>query len=827
MLHRRAFVGYAAAIVAALCVAPAASAVTYPQDYSAPNQAWNVLAPGEGGSNPPGVNSFSQIPLYDGLTPNFDTVTDASLPVYFKKNVFGLGGETPTSSFSPPGHPGVVIERDAQGVAHITGATRADSMYGVGFVSIQDRVLLMEQLRGPSRLAAIDAPGIDPFQILGAGRTFTPSAQTEAYLAAQVPLLQSLGPDGQQIIDDIDAYVAGINDARTLGGVPTPPWTRNDVIAIASLLAARFGRGGGDEARRAQFLSGLTDRLGKHRGRDVFDDLRGQNDKEAPVTIDKKFNLDGDGNNTSGNAIIDAGSLDTSGALAAATQANAQGQSSNALLIGSQLSASGHPLFVAGPQVGYGYPGLLFEYDVHGPGLNARGAAFPGSGPYVELGRGPDFSWSATSSGTDIIDQFVEKLCGDDTTYEFNRHCQPMTDFNAGTLGPGAGPPAGPVNFKETVHGPVIGYATVDGKRVAVSSKRSTRGREMVSSLGFKDFNSTVDSAKSFIDSASKIELSFNWFYGDKDNIAVFSSGRVPIRDHDVNMGLPIDGSGKHEWRGFVRAKDHPQVISPSSARIINWNNKPAPGWTAADNEWSYGSVHRVDLLNNAVSRETPPLTLGKLTNAMNYAATQDLRNVEDLPAIKRVLDTGPAPSVREQQMLDQLSAWRAQGSSRLDKSPQDGLIDAPGAAIMDQAWDGIADAVMGPVLGPQLGELASLESRSNNANSQGSSYGSGWYGYVDKDLRTLLGDHVGDKYKTRFCGAGNLAACRASLWQALKDAGDALQAANGGSSDPSQWRNSATPERIAFPPLPAAAVSMRWTNRPTFQQVISYDGHR
>ena len=91
----------------------------------------------------------------------------------------------------------------------------------------------------------------------------------------------------------------------------------------------------------------------------------------------------------------------------------------------------------------------------------------------------------------------------------------------------------------------MIGYATVYGKRVAVSSDRSTRGREMVSSLGFKDFNSNVDSAKSFIKAASRIELSFNWFYGDKDNIAVFSSGRVPIRDHDVNMGLPTDGSGQ------------------------------------------------------------------------------------------------------------------------------------------------------------------------------------------------------------------------------------------------------------------------------------------
>ena len=277
---------------------------------------------------------------------------------------------------------------------------------------------------------------------------------------------------------------------------------------------------------------------------------------------------------------------------------------------------------------------------------------------------------------------------------------------------------------------------------------------------------------------------------------------------------------------GFVAAGDHPQVISPSSGKIINWNNKPAPGWTAADDEWSYGSVQRVDLLNDAVARETAPLTLGELTNAMNYAATQDLRNVAVLPAIKRVLDTGPAPSAREQQMLDLLVQWRSNGSSRLDKSPFDGLIDAAGAAIMDQAWNKIGDAVMGPVLGPQLAELASLEGRSNNPSSNGSAFGSGWYGYVDKDLRALLGDNVADKYKTRFCGQGDLAACRESLWQALKAAGDELQTAQG-TNDPSLWRKNAIPERIAFPPVPAAAVSMRWTNRPTYQQVISYDGHR
>ncbi len=141
----------------------------------------------------------------------------------------------------------------------------------------------------------------------------------------------------------------------------------------------------------------------------------------------------------------------------------------------------------------------------------------------------------------------------------------------------------------------------------------------------------------------------------------------------------------------------------------------------------------------------------------------------------------------------------------------------------MDAAWPKIADAVMSPALGPQLNDLPSLISRDNRANNQGSSYGSGWYGYVDKDLRTLLGQSVAGPFKTRFCGSGKLTDCRNSLWQALKDAGDQLAAAQG-TNDPAQWRSDATAERIRF--LPSFPITMRWTNRPTFQQAISYNGH-
>jgi acyl-homoserine lactone acylase PvdQ len=394
-----------------------------------------------------------------------------------------------------------------------------------------------------------------------------------------------------------------------------------------------------------------------------------------------------------------------------------------------------------------------------------------------------------------------------------------MTTFDAGTEGFSHTP----VVFRETVHGPVIGYATVDGQRVALSSDRTTRGREAASALGFADFNSnTVHDVQSFFDAANKIEFTFNWFYADKDNIAMFSSGRLPIRHPQVDMGLPTNGTGKYEWRGFMPEDQHPHGTEPADGVITNWNNKPAFGWQAADDQWAYGSVFREQMLRDAIQRQQTH-TLGSVVAAMNRAATQDFRDEKVMRAISDVLDGTTAPNARDQQMLDLLEAWRANGSSRLDVD-LNGKIDDPGAAIMDAAWPKIADAVMSPVLGPQLPELASLMGRDDSANNQGSSYDSGWYGYIDKDLRTVSGHQVAGRFKTRFCGLGDLTACRDSLWAAIDSAGNDLQAAQG-TANPADWRADATGERIRFGAF--FPFTMRWTNRPTFQQAISYDGHR
>jgi hypothetical protein len=209
----------------------------------------------------------------------------------------------------------------------------------------------------------------------------------------------------------------------------------------------------------------------------------------------------------------------------------------------------------------------------------------------------------------------------------------------------------------------------------------------------------------------------------------------------------------------------------------------------------------------------------------MNEGATQDHRAAVILDGPIAAMDTVTAPNDRAAQMLAILKDWRAQGSVRID-ADHDGFNDHPGAAILDTWWPKLADAVMTPVLGADLvTRLADLNSRGSAPNGTGNQSTAGWGGYVDKDLRTLLGREVDGKYNVRYCGTGVLAQCAADLWASLDAAGADLEAAQG-TADPNAWRKSTEEERIKYLPN-LIDKRIEATNRSTFQQAISFRGGR
>jgi len=808
----------AASLLMALGAAPAGAELV---DLSGP--AFQILAPGEDGTAFPTEQSTDQGKLYDALT-SLKNVSTASIEKDYISEKFGVHGEVKRTETT--GHAGLEILRDKNDIPHVFGATRADVMWGSGWIAAEDRGLLLKLGLGPAYTAALGIPGINPFGLLLQERSFKPSAATVTYVSEQKKALIEKGAKGEQVVQDLENWAEGINayELTLPEKERLPTVTLTDAIAGFAFIGSIFGNGGGGEVSNSDLLSGLQAKLGSTEGLKVFRDLRQVNDLEAPVTTSKAFPYDLQPTGaTPGSLVIDHGSIGPSAAHAIAVAKASRRKASNFLLVGPGHSKDGHPLAVMGPQLGYFYPEIVMQADLHGGGIDAQGIIAPIS-PYVFIGRGRDYAWSLTSAGSQNTMQFLEKLCNADkspptresTSYEYKGECIPMTTVDAGLLGAHGAEPAKEVFFKETVHGPVGGTVTVGGAPYAIATERATRGREPAGEVAFSELDSNfVHTPEQFFEAANELETTFNMAYLDSKQIAYFSTGRLPVLAEGTDPSLPTLGTGEYDWKGFLTQAQHPHEVAPASDLFLNWNNKPAPEFGAASDNYSYGPVDRVQLYTGFKTK----MTESSDVTIMNHAATQDLRAVKVWPVIKQVLAGGAAPSKLAEEAAALVSEWVEDGSSRGGTNPP----ADPGAAVLDGAWTPIADAVLGPVLGEELlAQFTSMNGTDNAPSSTGSSYDSGWYGYVYKDLRSELGLSVEGPYSRQYCGNGSLEACRTSLWAAIKGAAEHLVSTQG--KIPTKWR--AAKVRITFPPDPLMTYTMSWTNRSTFQQVIEFLSH-
>ena len=421
-------------IVVGLIAMLALPGVASAKDYA--DTALNIIPSGQlqPGEPPAAKPNDAQATMYDGLTPLFDNVTTGDLTTYFKSEALNsLGTDGPGTLETVPDHPGIEITRDAYGVPHVDADTYDDGIFAAGWIAAEDRGLLLQQARYNARVAAIDAPGLSAIGLVTQLKNFVPSQQTEDVVAEQTQALKDQGKEGKKVLADIDTYIDGINHWYELHSPSTAPFTRNDIYALNALKDQFLGEGGGDEARRSQFLGGLQDRLGEKKGWSVFNDLRQFKNKGVPTTIDGKFPYGKAAKNLSkdapGSVVLDHDSYTQTPAVenkALAKQLAPQPvQASNTLMITPQHSDTGNALMVGGPQIGYFYPGLTYEIDMNAPGLKWRGATsapFPG---YLLIGRGEDFATTLTSASGDVIDQYAETLCGgSDTKYKYKGKCR-------------------------------------------------------------------------------------------------------------------------------------------------------------------------------------------------------------------------------------------------------------------------------------------------------------------------------------------------------------------------------------------------------------------
>ncbi len=505
----------AACTAALTCAAPAQATTELniiPHGQGEPGAAW-LTAPGI-------LPQDTQAKMYDRLTPLYRDITPSVLTPstdgsgYYKSSRLITNPEDPAlvtdetvTGAATGGAPvSARIRRDAYGVPHIYSATDDGLTFGAGYVLGVDRSLLINQARTNGIASLIDLPGTPGIRLVLGLYDYKPSrAVVDRVTREQTASLEAAGAEGRAVLHDIDVYVSGLNAWRQANAPTTPPYTRTDIYALNGIKAQFLGEGGGYELANEQLLGGLKAALGTRTAERAYSDLRQRNDPEHPRTSAKPAHWYEGVSVANGRGVVhlrrgsftsSAVGLPDGGAAAAAAlpsgEVEATGQpagdtrASNSLLVSGRRSATGKPIYVGGPQIGYNYPGLTLEMGLYGPNVKVRGATsapFPG---YMLIGRGEGFGFSLTSAGADIIDTYAETLCGgSETKYRYKGACRSMTTVDAGTIT--KGDKTVPVRYRTTVHGPVVGYArTTAGKRVALSRRRSSAGRETNDQLLFR-----------------------------------------------------------------------------------------------------------------------------------------------------------------------------------------------------------------------------------------------------------------------------------------------------------------------------------------------------
>jgi hypothetical protein len=265
---------------------------------------------------------------------------------------------------------------------------------------------------------------------------------------------------------------------------------------------------------------------------------------------------------------------------------------------------------------------------------------------------------------------------------------------------------------------------------------------------------------------------------------------------------------------------------------LFSWNTKQAKNFASAEPRTPVWRSQLLEERLRATQAKKGKLALTDVIDAMEGAATADLRCEKTLPYLLKVIGT-PTDTVLANAVAE-LRDWMNSGCQRIDPTRSGSYLHADAIRIFDAWQHPLEKAFFSPVMGPDLYSFfsTSLLGGEDTPNSfglgnqahLGSSWEQGPFMFEQKDLRTLLADSatpvkhkikkkkkkkkgrhpaakraaaaaskkahakpkhhkpkpkpkpkpatgVQGRYAVKFCGAGNLAACRAALLSSLSEA--------------------------------------------------------
>jgi len=491
----------------------------------------------------------------------------------------------------------VEIVRDSYAVPHIFGESDADVLFGLGFAHAQDRLWQMELMRrtAQGRLSEIFGPEtLETDKLMRALDIYVISQRA---VHAQTPETLAL----------LNAYSAGVNAwvahvrAEAMGrGAPEfflfdnaiAPWSPADSIVLIKLLALQTT----DKARMEVLRAKLSFRIPPERIADILPDA-----PEVPSTDVPGFT-----------SLYPAAMLTTASVAPAPTlypvPSIGLAGASNAFAASGNRSASGGVLLASDPHLGLSTPGIwmLARLELESGGV--IGATIPGI-PAVLIGRSDDLAWGLTSSYLDDQDLYLERL-NPQNQNEYLTEDGAIAFASKPTIIPVKDRAAVSFELRWASGRPVLpegafgtGQIQPDGHLFSLAwTGLIEDDRSIQAALDLMRARTVPDARAALANMAAPAN---NITLADRENIAIVTAGRVPLRSAENETLGRIPAQGWLEvnaWQGFSPFSENPYVENPDSGVVVNTNNALPTGQFPQHFSFDWGDTQRIkratDLLN-------------------------------------------------------------------------------------------------------------------------------------------------------------------------------------------------------------------------------------
>lgn len=489
----------------------------------------------------------------------------------------------------------VRIVRDTADVPHISGATDADSFFGLGFVHAQDRLWQMTMLRRTAQGRLSEIFGTRTVKIDEILRRLDLSRLAETSVAAQTPETRAA----------LEAYAAGVNawiaqiNAGSLGrGAPEfflfqpdiAPWQPADSLAILKLMGLQLDSHLAAEVLRARTALAVSDA----RLKDILPDIPG-----AGIAALPKMTW-ADGLPAPQHADATPAPDFRDDPLSPFRRGDFSG-ASNAWAAAPSRSTTGGTLLANDPHLSLTAPSIWYLAQVGLSGGDVIGGTIPGM-PIVLLGRNSDLAWGLTSAYVDDLDVYIEKL-NPDNPKEY------LTV--AGTYAPfrtkssvlrikGAAPRT--LDLHWTERGPVLppdsfdlGSITPAGHATSIAwtllDPADTSMSAALALMHARNVDQAIAAAKGYVAPAQNLMLV------DHTRIALQVAGAIPRRAPNPDSQGRIPSLGylpQNNWLGRLDFSENPQFLDPEGGILGNTNNKITDRSFPLNVSFTWGDSQRI-----------------------------------------------------------------------------------------------------------------------------------------------------------------------------------------------------------------------------------------